>query len=298
MRPPWQMVLRFDHDMDPVERVIGAASVVARELHVHLDPDMLAKAVGPSRAVFQHRTSAGRLRRLDPGGHPSQFRPRDARGRFMRRLDDDEQEAASEQAKRLVNEELQPRLQDWLRLYEVGHITSVDWHKFCMRDLRLFYELVYREGKRAAGDPAVKLDPTDRAVLNHLLEGAQGEAAFLKKFADDMDAGKGRMAYHERLALYAQAAWEAYWNGWVYGDLRPGRGIRWRFGPTEEHCEDCAGFEKRGYMPVHEFLKQVVKKGKLPRSGRLACVGIKCRCWLQEKYADQESKQVDYGGRA
>jgi hypothetical protein len=197
----------------------------------------------------------------------------------MRRLDEAEQDAAAAQGQEWVAQ-LTSRLSRHLGDYEAGHLTSAGLAARGGEDIHLFYGLAYREGKRAAGDPAVLLTATDRAILSRLV---RDETDFLRQFGDDMDAGRGRLAYHTRMAMYGAALREVFWVGWVTGDLRLGRDVRWTLGPTE-HCDDCLRFSQRGWLPVATFYRDILGKGYTPQSGMLDCKGFHCQCVLQERW--------------
>lgn len=106
----------------------------------------------------------------------------------------------------------------------------------------------------------------------------------------------------KRMALYGQAAWEAYWMGWLLGDQRKGRDIRWVYGPTIEHCGlvaggkaiGCSDFEAMGWTPVLDFTRDVLVKGYAPRSGQLECHGIRCLCKLEERIGGVVQPAMSY----
>jgi hypothetical protein len=90
------------------------------------------------------------------------------------------------------------------------------------------------------------------------------------------------MPYPDRMRLYAHAAWESYWSGWVLADQRSARKIRWRYGNTVEHCHDCERFVKLDWLPARLFAQQILERGYAPRGGKLECQGHRCQCWLEE----------------
>jgi hypothetical protein len=246
------------------------------------------RAVQPRAYHYQPRSRLGRWTRAGSG----YYQPREIGGRFRQRLLPGEREAARQQARRIVQDEMHRRLHAWMDLYELGRISSSEWAKQAGGDIRWFYEEIYRQGQRTVGDPAIDLSPQDRAIVNRLIA---DELDWLKRFADDMDAGRGRMPYRERLDLYVNATWEVWWNGWVIGDQRSTREIRWVFGGTIEHCKDCQRFVTMGWTPVRRFFAEVIAKGYAPRSGHLACGGWKCKCRLEERITGQRQPAFHYG---
>lgn len=253
---------------EPEDSFWAAVDALATELGLAVSPvEVIAKAAGqPHPSQFQHRTAGGKFARTSPA--------------VLHRLTAPEREEAKKAAGQLQAEELAPRLSGHLGDFTTGGITADIWFARCAKDIRYFYGELFRWGKRAAGDPAILLSPQDRAILNRLVE---DELKYLARFREDLDAGKGVMPYPERMALYARAAWEAYWLGWTMGDLRPGRQVRWRWGQTEEHCGDCRRFVELGWTDAATFVALVLAKGYAPRSGMLECKGVRCDCWLEDR---------------
>jgi hypothetical protein len=228
--------------------------------------------------------------------HPAHYLPRTAGGRFLKasqvvhgpRLTEAECAAARAEAHRLQAEELTPRLFRHLADFQAGHFAAQEWYDRTAADLRYFYGELYRYGKRAAGNPGLVLGPQDKALLQRLVE---DELHYLAGFREHLHSGGGKMPYPQRLQLYANAAWEAFWTGWVLGDTRPGRQVRWRYGATEHHCglaaggkaRGCSDFVQLGWLEATAFVSQVLMKGFAPRSGMLECTGTHCLCWLEER---------------
>lgn len=220
--------------------------------------------------------------------HHAFTQAKDAGGRFRQRLTLAEREAAADQAAVLLNDQLAPRLQTHLADFTAQRLPGQEWYERCEKDLRLFYELIYREGKRSVGDPAIRLTPQDKAVINRVLK---DELHYLKGFQTHLETGGGRMPYKQRMGLYAKAAREAFWMGWTLGDQRRTRMIRWMFGATENHCGihdggealGCSDFEAMQWQSVDTFVKEVLSEGYMPQSGKLECQGHHCKCYLQEQ---------------
>ena len=280
----YELTLQIEPGVEPEEAFYQ--SVIALGEVLGLDP--FERAVQPHPSHYQPRTRLGRWTRARTG----YYQPRDIGGRFRQRLLPGERDAARQQARRIVQQEMRPRLHTWMDLYELGRITSAEWYRFTARDISFFYEEVYRAGQQSGGDPAIELSSQDRAIVNRLVK---DELGYLKRFADDMDAGRGKMPYRARLDLYVNATWEPFWTGWMIGDQRATREIRWVFGNTIEHCEDCQRFVNMGWTPAKRFFEEVTSKGYAPRSGHLACGGWKCQCRLEERVGGVVQPAFHYG---
>jgi hypothetical protein len=274
-----ELVLVITGD-DPELQFAQGCHALAQELGL-----LTEKAVLPHASHFAPRTPQGRFRRprfrqgeRGVSLHPVEAAVRDIRGRFSRRLTPDESAEAARQSRASVTS-LESRLSRHLLDYEAGHVSAKEWGDRCFEDISHFYDLSYRSGLNAAGDPGVLLSPTQRAVLNRL---KRDEHDYLRDFGEDMNAGRGRMPYHDRMRLYAQAAREAFWVGFVMGDLRTARQLRWVLGPTE-HCVDCRRFSQMGWVPARRFYDEVLSKGYVPQSGHLDCKGSRCQCVLSEQ---------------
>ncbi len=274
---PDALLLKFDPAIAP-ERAFALAQDALR---THLE---LEKAVAPHPSRVQPRAAGGQFARP----HHAASQPRDEAGRFRQRLTRVECRDSVDEARRVLAEELDPRLQDHLADVTAERIDLPEWHKRCLRDLRTFYEDLYLLGKRAVGDPAPVATPQDRHILNELLK---DEADFLSGFAQAIGAGEGHVPYAERMAMYTNAAREAFWHGYALGDQRSTRQIAWRAGDTE-HCASCAKLDALGWLPAKEFVARVLARGLAPQSGQLDCRGIHCQCRLVERLAGVEQEGV------
>lgn len=294
-----ELVLEVPANADPREALEEGLAALHDFLRLPLpgepgfedeDPDggFVGKAVAPHPAHYRQRSGG----RFVAGEHHSRVQARGARGRFRQRLTQGECAEAGKLAEDHLKD-LRHRLAVHAGLLQGGHVDAQTFHALCRMELETFYPLLYRTGKQAAGDPGIVLTGQDKAVVNALL---RDEMDFLAGFAADAAEGRGRVPYGERADMYARAAAEMVYLGWLFGDQRRGRKIRWRFGPTEEHCSDCARFEKAGWMPVAEFIKKVAARGYMPRSGRLECVGVNCLCWLQESLGGVEREGLRLEG--
>jgi hypothetical protein len=152
-------------------------------------------------------------------------------------------------------------------------LTTIEYRmKAAIRDA---YAQAFTLGKRSVGNLTAATSQELRIIeaLRH------DEFKYLRNFLNDMRTGGGRMAYAQRMDMYGAALREARWLGWVLGDLREGRLITWRMGPTE-HCRDCLRFSDHGPYQVADFLRDVIGQGFVPQSGRLECIGFHCQCSL------------------
>jgi hypothetical protein len=245
-------------------------AAVLKRLHV----EPLQKAVAPHVSHYQARRLTGQF-----APTPTRAVLRDAGGKVLRRLTREESRAAVDQARDLIREGLTPRLQRHLGDLTAERIGAEECGKRAGEEIAHFYELIYRAGRQAVGDPAVLMSPEDKARVGRLV---RDELDYLKGFMGDVAAGEGRMDYGARMDLYGRAAAELFWLGWTVGDFRKAREIRWVTGATE-HCTDCRRLEEAGWMPALTFFREVAARGFLPQSGHLECVGIRCACALQER---------------
>jgi len=267
-----ELLIRVDEDLPPGEALEGAVVGVADALGV---PVSLSKAVAAHPAQFQQRTGGGRFARR----HPAHVTPRSPTGQFRQRLSREECREAAAEARAYRVAMFESRLRDHIGDFTGKRLSREEWERRCERDIRDAYDRLYRLGKQAVGDPGVALNPQDRAILNRLV---RDELDYLRAFGADVEAGAGVIPYPERMAMYAAAGREAGWNGWVMGDQRKERAIRW-VTSARESCRDCLRFERMGWMPVVAFIRDVLSRGYAPKSGQLECKGIRCGCSLQER---------------
>jgi len=264
-----ELILSIPGGHDPETTFYAAVDALAETLGVTVEllDEQVEKGIQPHPSHYQHRSAQGTFA-TPPDPH------------LLRRLSPQEAEAAAGHAQYFVYDVMTPRLLTHLSDGELGHLTPTELEKRCIAEVRHAYPEMYLAGRRAAGDPAPALTPQGKAQLKPVID---DELTYLHGFMEDVAAGKGKMPYHDRMRLYGNAAWEAFWLGWTFGDLRPGRDIAWRYGGTQEHCETCAHCVGLGWLPVADFIAQVARHGWMPRSGNLACKGIKCLCTLQER---------------
>jgi hypothetical protein len=144
--------------------------------------------------------------------------------------------------------------------------------------IRKSYNESFLLGKRSAGNLA-SITPQEAKAL---LKVRRDEFRFLKGFLSDLRTGGGTMEYGQRMEAYGNAVKEAYWLGWCLGDMSETRRIYWVRGLTSDSCKDCKRFEAHGPYTASEFQAEVLGKGYLPQGGSLACIGIHCKCRLED----------------
>lgn len=285
-----------DKVVTPEIRILLDEDVTEQDLERALEAFDLEKRVAAHPSHTQQRRRGGQF----APQHHARVQPRDEAGRFRQRLTPQECRHATERAGALVAE-LHPRLQDHLSDLMETRLSVDEAFRRARREIQHYYELVYREGQRAVGNPCIILTPQDRAAVNRLV---RDESDYLRAFLVAVDEGSGTMPYVKRMQLYGSAAWEAYWFGWALGDQRIGREIRWRYGKTLEHCGlqagghalGCSDFATMGWMPIKRFLSDVIGKGFAPRSGQLECLGIQCDCRLEEQIGGSVLPAAPYPG--
>ena len=230
------------------------------------------------------------LRRAPRGGAESPLGRRFAGGQFLpRAMWEAEKQRAADALPGLLNN-FGDKLQFFSEVYQQNAallsegttkvklmpLGAIEWRiKAAIREA---YTEAFRYGKRAAGN----LESVTASEALQLKKLRADEFRYLRKFLGDMRDGKGVMSYERRMDMYRAAAREAYWLGWVLGNTRPDRVVWWVIDPEAESCRDCLRFARGSPWPIQRFLDEVVKKGFLPRGGRLECKGYNCKCVLRE----------------
>lgn len=175
------------------------------------------------------------------------------------------------------------RLQDHLADYRAGKLERSKVEYRLKRDIRESYRRAFELGKRMAGNLHA-IEPQEERWLRRL---RYDEFRYLRGFLDDIDAGRGVIAYERRMDMYEKAIREVAWMGWIIGNRDRRRRIVWHYRPGAEHCSDCARYNGRSWT-VEGFLRHVRKTGHLPQSGSLECLGYNCGCWLEERFLAEE----------
>lgn len=258
--------------VDPEE----ATAIAEALLGLGAQPGELEKAVDAHLSHVAQRRKGGEFVRFNWRRES----PRGTGGRYIRRLTVEEQQAATELAQ-TVRQRFATQMGNHLGDLQKGRLPAAEATERGHRAIEEYYEQIFRHGMQAAGNPAVILTPRDKSALSRIV---RDECDFWTGFMLDVEAGRGKVPYPDRLAMYVNAAQEAYWLGWVLGDFRPKRLIYWVLGATE-HCKTClmmARLSEKGMTPM-QFLVYALRRGFLPQSGYLECKGLHCQCGLKDK---------------
>lgn len=281
-----EITLRFLPGVEREEAFVRAAREIGAALGLEV-ADELEKAVEAHPSHYAPRDKGGRFAKP----HPSRSQPRDERGRFRQRLTREECSEASADAGRFVAE-LTERLERYEGWRERGSLSLDEWRERCAADIEGYYARIYQAGKDSVGNPG-PLTAQDKSILSRL---TRDELDYLDAFKADIAAGRGTMAYAERIRYYGQAAREVAYVAWVAGDQRKKREIRWLRGPTSDSCADCVRFANMGWLTAPRFYREVIAQGFAPQSGQLACLGYRCRCALEERIDGQVYRAPAFPG--
>lgn len=149
------------------------------------------------------------------------------------------------------------------------------------RRIRDTYRQALELGKLQAGNPAL----SDAAEDRLLIRVRRNEFAYAQNFLDDIHQQAGVMDYAERAILYGNALTEARWFGFLYGNLRANRYLRWRYDASmepENHCSDCQLLSKGGRWRKGVYSAQELASMRVvPGSGSLTCT-TRCHCHLED----------------
>lgn len=155
-------------------------------------------------------------------------------------------------------------------------LTTVEAQmKACVREA---YDDAFILGKRAAGNLSATTAEDARAIRAIRID----EFTYLRGFLRDMRDGSGTLDYTARATYYVQATRELFWLGFALGLRGTKAKIRWVVSRQKQHCRDCLRFWRHGPWEIDDFIREVVAKGFLPCSGRLACIGVHCGCRLEQ----------------
>lgn len=131
----------------------------------------------------------------------------------------------------------------------------------------------YEDGLRAGGVEDA-LDAEDVAALNAF---HAAQSVFVTNFLDTVVAGgydsDAAIALHAE--LWANKSLEPLYQKGLASADRNGL-YAWRLGAREDHCKTCRALNGQAHR-----LKAYVRRGLLPKSGRLACGGWLCGCRLE-----------------
>jgi len=182
---------------------------------------------------------------------------------------------------RIELETFRRQLADDLARYRSGGFRSRGQAEWWMkRHIRQAYLHAFIEGKIAAGGyRRMALRPDEEKWL---LKQRRDEYKYLRKFLDDVDAGKGRMPYARRIRMYGDALNSVYWAGFASGNRDPRRTITWVAHPAAEHCETCMELDGRTWT-APAFQRWVQETGILP--GQNTKCLTNCKCHLEDRFA-------------
>jgi hypothetical protein len=142
--------------------------------------------------------------------------------------------------------------------------------------LREAYNDIFDCGKQAYGN----MTPKTHDEQLWLTELQRSKQQFFANFMKDMRQSVGKMSYDQRLGLYKQDLYSAYWAGWTFADLSSGRYVRWVKSESES-CATCAALSVGGKWKNGIYTAQeLAKRSVFPASGGLPC-RTNCKCHLE-----------------
>jgi len=178
-------------------------------------------------------------------------------------------------------EKMKAEFRDLVQQLEKGKITK---NQFIVRSRALFkagYEKAYRLGTDAAGLDFLKLPKED---LRWLKRARSHDYKFLRKFADDIVAGRGKMSYMDRADMYVQSIDGIFDAGRVDGYPNESTLVYWELS-SAEHCGDCIDLAMRS-----PFTPKTLPT--TPRAGNTKCLS-NCKCNLRIRYQRPEKIKLD-----
>jgi len=173
--------------------------------------------------------------------------------------------------------------------------------------IRQAYDRQFELGKRAGWNWRT----IDAAEEKFLLRLRREEYVFVRRFLDDIEAGRIVMPIEQRATLYGNASQEAFWFGFLYADQSSDRYVRWVISDAE-HCPDCLYLSgnvdeqtraayRDGKLPNSlppggrwgngvYTAQELARLGVVPQSGKLRCT-TNCRCRLERVERPDSSPQ-------
>jgi hypothetical protein len=146
------------------------------------------------------------------------------------------------------------------------------------RAIREFGPEAFAEGLREGGVTAEDMDDDDKRVL---AEWVSSQQSYVTPFAGDVMAAAGDQSAKDailgRVDLWVQSIETLGAQGAM--SAKANAMVTWRLGPTEEHCDTCAGLDGQRHRA-----KWFTGNGYIPRepgSATLACQGFRCLCFLE-----------------
>lgn len=156
-----------------------------------------------------------------------------------------------------------------------GAVDAGTFYGMMLSSIDLYYEQAWREGAAICGVGPADRTPQEQAALNREIMLARQSVAGLGAFIEqNAKAAGGKLsALYPRLSLWSNRypAIVILAQTMACGDQK----LRWEYGGTHDHCEDCAMYVGKVYRATlwHRY-------GALPRSRSLECGGWKCQCRL------------------
>lgn len=179
-------------------------------------------------------------------------------------------------------EKMKKEFGDLVSQLDAGKITK---NQFVARSRVLFkagYEKAYRLGTDAAGLDFMKLPKED---LKWLTRARSHEYKFLDKFANDIVAKRGKMAYQDRAAMYVGNIDGMFDAGRVDGYPKESTLVYWELGASEQPCGDCIDLAMHSPYTPDEL-------PTTPRAGNTKCLS-NCKCSLRIRYERPERIELD-----
>jgi len=166
---------------------------------------------------------------------------------------------------------------DLVSQLEGRKLTKAQFMKKSRTLFKAGYEKAYRLGTDASGLSAVAIPKEDLAWL---ARARSAEYKFLDKFADDIVAKRGSMAYSARAGMYIDSVDSMFDAGRVDAYPNEGTLIYWELS-SAENCGDCIDLAMNSpYTP--ETLPTT------PRAGGTMCLSH-CGCSLRIRYEKRDS---------
>lgn len=152
---------------------------------------------------------------------------------------------------------------------------SVD--RLVRNEIRATFRKMWLLGKQYGGN----FQPLTSDEEKQLQRLYREEYAYFENLLHDVDAKTFRMNLDRRVAMYGDAAVEAFNLGHLFADLGPDKWLSWKFShDKEKNCPDCLYLSKGGrYRNGVYRAVELAKRGLVPKSNQLSCY-THCGCSL------------------
>ena len=161
------------------------------------------------------------------------------------------------------------RLNKNMKLLSTGKITKEVYLERQKQNIKEHFTKSYLAGKLFSQSTELKLTDTERRFI---VKQTTEEMKYMKKFADDILNGTGKMSYKRRMNMYAGGLDPMFEFGNI-AYLPEDVMINWVLGRTDKHCLDCLSFAYGSPYKKKEL-------PGVPRSGNSRCLD-NCRCSLE-----------------